>query len=454
VRSRLRTLSGRTVLATTIVAVVAVLVTAAASLPLVSLAVDLQVRRQLTAEATTLAGASPAVRDRAVAASGPGGTRLAVVAPDGTLRGPAAALVSPRLRAKVAAGADVSTTVDVGGRQFVLVSRPLGGGSGSGSGEGAIIAAQRVDDVQRTSQAIVLSVLLALLVGLLIAVGVGVLLARATARPLRATAAVARRIAAGERGVEIPSQPLAEIDDIASALTALDRALAASEQRQREFLLSVSHELRTPLTAVRGYAEALADGMIAPEETAEVGATLVAETSRLDRFVSDLLELARLEADDFTLSFAEVDAAVLVADTARAWSGRARGLAVELVTEPAPPAVLHTDPMRARQLLDGLVENALRAVSSGGRVIVSRPDGRSIEVRDDGPGLSADDLALVFERGVVHERYRDARPVGTGLGLSIAARLAARLGATLAAAPAPEGGASFRVTFPPSGPLA
>jgi two-component system sensor histidine kinase BaeS len=292
-------------------------------------------------------------------------------------------------------------------------------------------------------------VLVALLVGLLIAVGVGALLARATVRPLRATAAVARRIAAGERGVEIPPQPLAEVDDIASALTALDRALAASEQRQREFLLSVSHELRTPLTAVRGYAEALADGMIAPEETADVGATLVAETSRLDRFVSDLLELARLEAEDFTLSFADVDAAALVADTARAWSGRALGLQVELVTEPAPTAVLHTDPMRARQLLDGLVENALRAVPAGGHVIVGRPDARSIEVRDDGPGLSADDLTLVFERGVVHERYRDARPVGTGLGLSIAARLAARLGATLAAAPAPEGGACFRVTFPP-----
>ncbi|GAA4344354.1 HAMP domain-containing sensor histidine kinase [Microbacterium rhizosphaerae] len=431
-------------LATTLVAVVAVLVTAAASLPLVSLAVDLQVRRQLTTQALTLAAATPGVRDRAVAASGHGGARLAVVSADGTARGSAAALVTPRVRTAIDKRSDVSTTVDVGGRTFVLVARTLDGG-------GALIAAQRVDDVQRTSQAIVLSVLAALLIGLVIAIGAGALLARATVRPLKATAALARRIAAGERGLEVPQQSVAEVDDIASALTTLDRALAVSEDRQREFLLSVSHELRTPLTAVRGYAEALADGLISPDEAAEVGTTLVAETVRLDRFVSDLLELARLDADDFTLSFSDVDAGVLVADAARAWSGRARALQVELVTGPVRPEPLRTDPMRARQLLDGLIENALRAVPPGGHVIVAQPDARSIEVRDDGPGLDADDLAHVFDRGVIHGRYRDARPVGTGLGLSIAARLAARLGAALTAGSAPEGGASFRVTFPSSG---
>ncbi|MDL9978565.1 sensor histidine kinase [Microbacterium sp. ASV49] len=435
----MRTLSARTLLATTIVAIVAVVATAAASLPLVSLAVDLQVRRELTTQATTLAAASPAVRDRAVAASGPGGTRLAVVSPDGTLRGPAKALVPPRLQARL--DVPISTTVDAGGKQFVVVSRPIAGG-------GAVVAAQRVDDVQQTSRAIVLSVLGALLIGLLVAIGVGALLARATARPLRATAALARRIAAGERGIDIPPQPITEVDDVASALTTLDRALASSEARQREFLLSVSHELRTPLTAVRGYAEALADGMIEPDEMASVGSTLVAETTRLDSFVSDLLELARLEADDFTVSPTDVDAATLVADAGLAWSGRARGMQVSLVAQPGAPALLHTDPMRARQLLDGLIENALRAVPAGGNVIVARPDARSIEVRDDGPGLTADDLAHVFDRGVLHDRYRATRPVGTGLGLSIAVRLATRLGARLEAGRAPEGGASFRVTFP------
>lgn len=439
----LRTIGGRTVLATTIVAVVAVVATAAASLPLVSFAVDAQVRRQLTAEATTLAAASPAERERAVAASGPGGTRLAVLSPDGMLRGPAAALVPARMRAKL--GRDISTTVDVGGRQFVVVSRPIAGG-------GALVAAQRVDDVQQTSRAIVLAVLAALAIGLIVAIGVGALLARATARPLRATATVARRIAHGERGIDIPPQSVAEVDDVGSALTVLDRALAASELRQREFLLSVSHELRTPLTAVRGYAEALADGMVAADETAAVGATLVAETARLDRFVSDLLELARLEADDFTLSLADVDAADLIADAGRAWAGRARGLQVELVTEPGSPTLLRTDPMRARQLIDGLIENALRAVPPGGHVVVARAGATGIAVRDDGPGLDPDDLESAFDRGVLRDRYRASRPVGTGLGLSIAARLASRLGVVLTAGRAPEGGASFLVVFPSSAP--
>ncbi|WP_435534106.1 histidine kinase dimerization/phospho-acceptor domain-containing protein, partial [Glaesserella parasuis] len=92
----------------------------------------------------------------------------------------------------------------------------------------------------------------------------------------------------------------------------LDHALATSEGRQREFLLSISHELRTPLSAIRGYGEALADGVIDPAATADAGRVLVTETDRLDRFVADLLELARLEADDFSIERVDVAAADLV----------------------------------------------------------------------------------------------------------------------------------------------
>jgi two-component system sensor histidine kinase BaeS len=317
---------------------------------------------------------------------------------------------------------------------------------------GGLIAVQRVDEIVRSGRLVTGQILLALAIGLLAAAIAGVLLARRITRPLLVTAEAARRLAAGERGVGVASQNIPELDDVAHALGTLDEALVTSEERQREFLLSVSHEIRTPLTAIRGYAEALADGVVPSEDAPAVGATLVTEAERLDRFVADLLELARLEADDFVIEARPVDLRELIVQTERAWQGRCLQLGVTLTTElPDAPTVVAVDALRVRQLVDGLVENALRATPAGGRVVIAlrtNARGTAVDVRDSGPGLTGDDAARAFQRGALRAKYRDVRPVGTGLGLSIAARLVARMGGSISAGSAPEGGARFTVELP------
>jgi two-component system sensor histidine kinase BaeS len=226
--------------------------------------------------------------------------------------------------------------------------------------------------------------------------------------------------------------------------------LATSEGRQREFLLSISHEMRTPLAAVRGYAEALSDGMIAEDELPQVGQTLVRETERLDAFVRDLLELARLQADDFTIHPVPVELGTLLDHVRTAWSAKATTLQVALTVGGATPAPVVADPQRLRQVVDGLVENALRATPAGGRVSVTVRRGAGafvVDVSDTGPGLAPEDLDVAFDRGALHAKYRQTRPVGTGLGLSIAARLVARMGGTLTAANG-QSGAVFTVSLP------
>ncbi|MFJ8794114.1 sensor histidine kinase [Streptomyces sp. NPDC102462] len=130
-----------------------------------------------------------------------------------------------------------------------------------------------------------------------------------------------------------------------------------------------------------------------------------AEVVRLDRFLGDLLDLASPEAEGFT------------------------------------------DGFRVRRLTDCLLANALRLTPEGSPVVLAlrAGDGQAeVEVRDGGPGLTKNDVTVAFERGALHERYRDLRPVGTGLGLAIAHRLATRLGGTLTAgARGPENGAVF-----------
>ncbi|MGZ6792996.1 MAG: histidine kinase dimerization/phospho-acceptor domain-containing protein, partial [Mycobacteriales bacterium] len=107
--------------------------------------------------------------------------------------------------------------------------------------------------------------------------------------------------------------------ELSRSLNALAVALATSEAREREFLLSVSHELRTPLTGIRGFAEALDEGVGDPREH---GRVIEAEAGRMQRLVTDLLDLARAGADDFRLDVSEVDLVALVRDAAVVWERR------------------------------------------------------------------------------------------------------------------------------------
>jgi two-component system sensor histidine kinase BaeS len=292
--------------------------------------------------------------------------------------------------------------------------------------------------------------------GLVAGAVAGWLLARRLARPIRRAADAAARLGAGDRSVRVPVESPAEVAELAYALNGLATALATSEGRQREFLLSVSHELRTPLTAISGYAEALADGVVGPEQAAETGRIVLAEARHLDRLVADLLALARLEAVDFPLEPVPVDLVRLATDAARTWADRCARVGVPFRVEmPAGPVPAYTDPGRTRQVIDGLLENALRVVPPGAPVVLAvRPAGPGpaaggvVEVRDGGPGLTDDDLAVAFERGALHQRYRRVRKVGSGLGLALAAALVRRSGGGITAGHAPEGGTAFTVRLP------
>jgi two-component system sensor histidine kinase BaeS len=289
------------------------------------------------------------------------------------------------------------------------------------------------------------------------------LLARWLARPLQHAASAARALAGGRRDVAVKPEGPAEVAAVADALNGLTAALARSEGRQREFLLSVSHELRTPLTAVTGHAEALADGVITGADAQAAGAVMLSEAHRLNRLVSDLLDLARLGAADFRIDPAPTDLRALMLGAEQVWRPRCEAEGIELRLELPPwPLIITTDGGRVRQILDGLAENALRVVPSGAPIVfalspaapASIPGGVTLQVRDGGPGLTDEDFAVAFERSVLYDRYRGIRQVGTGLGLALVAGLAAALGGSAAAGRAPEGGAAFTIHLPqrPSDP--
>ncbi len=437
---------GRSVLVTCAVALIAVVVTAAVAWPLVRLAAAREARQNLAKQSDLVAALMAPRSDRPQTAERLAhrlrtyGIQLALVT-DGQADRP---WVPTAVARAVGDGRSVTTSTRRNGKQLLVSGRPIGAGSG-------VVLAEPVTGTMPVRSALRLG--LALLAGLAAGIIAGVLLARRLSRPIRRAAGAARQLTAGDRTVRLPVGPPAEVAELSLALNGLAGALTESEGRQRDFLLSVSHELRTPLTAIRGYGEALADGVLPGSEATPVrdaGRTILAESGRLDRLVTDLLALARLSAQDFPIELVEVDLVELAGAAIRAWQPRCTEAQVDLRAELIPgPVVVHTDPGRLRQVLDGLLENAFRVVPAGAPLVVAVRTPAVLEVRDAGPGLSDEDLAVAFERGRLNQKYRGVRPVGSGLGLALAARLVDRLGGRIEAGHAAEGGARFTVSLRP-----
>lgn len=335
------------------------------------------------------------------------------------------------------------------GVSLLIEGRPVLGG--------AVLLVQPLAVAGEASTVFLLRIAGALALGLIIAVVTAYFAARRLSRPLRAAQEVAHEMAEGQRDRRLQPQGPAEVAEIAEALNALNTALVASEGRQREFLLSVSHELRTPLTAVKGYGEALADGLLPVEDIPDVGDVVAQEAERLHRLVTDLLDLARLGAVDFQFTLSRVDASEILREAARVWRDRCSREGVDFeATGLDAPVEITADAMRVRQIVDNLAENALRVSPAGSHItfalhedpLVAGPGFAAIEVRDGGPGLDPNDLAVAFEPGALHERYRGVRPVGTGLGLALVARLAAGMSGSATVTSQPGRGSSFWVRLP------
>ena len=224
-----------------------------------------------------------------------------------------------------------------------------------------------------------------------------------------------------------------------------------SLRRQREFAADASHELRTPLAVVRGNLEHLQrhpDQTVATlhESVDDARATV----DHMTDLVESLLLLARADSGVLELEHIPVDLADVAAAALDGLGTLARQREVHLVLDGAP-ATLEGDPVRLRQLVTILTDNAIRHSPPGTAVQVAvAASGRQAEltVDDAGPGVRPEDRAHVFER---FWRAADAPEGGVGLGLAIAAWIVRRHGGTIAVESSPAEGARFHVTLPLGG---
>jgi two-component system sensor histidine kinase CiaH len=230
--------------------------------------------------------------------------------------------------------------------------------------------------------------------------------------------------------------------------------------RQRTFIADASHELKTPLTLIRADAEVLSRGLDDPtnaSDNRELVDDLLGETDRMNAILSDLLLLARLDADRVSVSREPFDLALVLSETSERFAARAEGKNLDVNHSGKLPA--RGDAERTGQILAALLDNALRFTPAGGTVTVEgRATDKRVEasVTDTGPGIPSESLGRVFERfyrADPHSAARSRGPSGggTGLGLAIARDLARAQGGELTAENAEGGGARFTLTLP-SGP--
>jgi signal transduction histidine kinase len=293
------------------------------------------------------------------------------------------------------------------------------------------------------------ALVLGLVAAVTVAVLVSVLLAARISRPVSDLAASSRRLAKGDYTSRVPVTG-GEVGELARSFNEMAADLAATEQRRRDLIGDVAHELRTPIASVRGYVEGLEAGVFQPGPDA--WRVLDEQTARLAHLVDDLSVLWQAESRDLRLQVEALNGPAVLAEARERNRALAGSRSIELRVGSVTATLLRADRSRLAQVIDNLVGNALRYTPSGGHVELGLAvDGpwAVITVRDDGPGLSAEQASRVFDRFYRADPSRSREAGGSGLGLAISRSLIEAMGGVIGVTSAgPGSGATFAVRVP------
>ncbi len=270
---------------------------------------------------------------------------------------------------------------------------------------------------------------------------VTMLLSLSISRPLGRLSRAAKRVAAGEPDVTIPVSGGGEIEELGASFASMKERLDARLRYISEFAADVAHEFKSPLTSIRGAAELLGEGAADdPEARVRFLRNIELDVARLDRLVSRLLELSRIEASSEVMTVIDLEA-VLTRVAAR--SGPAEPAVI--LSYRAPARFLRAREADLETAFRNLVDNAVRFSPAGEGVEIDvSGDAMAlrIAVRDHGPGISPKILPRIFDRFFTTDADRD----GTGLGLSIVKAVVEAHGGAIEVACAE--GTTFTVTLP------
>lgn len=290
-----------------------------------------------------------------------------------------------------------------------------------GGGMSSMMGAPEQNFLDRVNRAVLVAGMVAGVVALIL----GFVVFRGITAPLNRLTRAARAVAAGDLSQRVDIRTGDEMAEMGAAFNTMAFNLERGEQLRKQMTADIAHELRTPLSVIQGNLEAVLDGVYPPD--AEHIQPALDQAQLLARLVEDLRTLALAEAGQLSLNVQPTDVADLVKRVVTSFEPKAAGRRVTLVTDsPQTLPRVRADGQRIAQVLTNLLGNALRYTPEDGRIDVRlRPEGRSIlvAVNDTGPGISAEDLPLIFDRFYRADKSRSRDVQGAGesdLGLAIA----------------------------------
>ncbi len=313
---------------------------------------------------------------------------------------------------------------------------------------GAVRVTQSVSAVSAAVRRVELGLALVGAVVLALGIAAGVVIAGRIARPLGRLERVAGRVAGGDLSARAAIEGSREQRSLGVSFNEMTQRLERLLESQREFVADASHQLRTPLTGLRLRIEEARASGVSPEASVELDAG-TAELDRLAQIVEELLLLSR--AGEREQPGERLDLRASAERAIERWHASAADREIALEPGDLDGGVVWCAAADADRVLDVLIENALRYAPQGSRVVVGGASG-SIEVRDRGPGLSAEDDESIFERFHRGSAARDGSS-GSGLGLAIARELAREWGGEVTLRNRDGGGAVGTFTLPLCHPL-
>jgi two-component system heavy metal sensor histidine kinase CusS len=239
-----------------------------------------------------------------------------------------------------------------------------------------------------------------------------------------------------------------EIHRLATTINELLQRVESSVQREKQFTADASHEIRTPLTAIRGTLEVLLRKKREPAQYEEKINRVIGEVDRLHGMLDQLLQLARLEGGHTPVKRMPVDLNVLLRGLSDKWQPRLLEKNIALRLQIPISTTLNTDAALLSIILDNLLGNAIKYGNAGGQIdCIWHPEDTSLTIRDNGPGISPEQLPYIFNRFFRTDDSRSSTVPGAGLGLSIAKKLADLLGIHLSVSSREGEGTAFVLGF-------
>lgn len=263
------------------------------------------------------------------------------------------------------------------------------------------------------------------LAALIAALVLGYVLIEMVLRPLYRMIALTQKISAGDYTARVQVDSDDEVGQLGKAFNAMTDSLHRVEQLRKRMVVDVAHELRAPLTNIRGYLEALSDGVVAPSR--QIVESLNEETLRLGNLTEDLMRLSVADSARLTMEREKVDLRSLIAHGLNLFDAQFAGKAIKVETKFfTEDLTVIADSEKLSQVMQNILYNAWQYTPDGGRVNISvEREGGFIKAifANTGDEIPQADLALIFERFYRVEKSRSRARGGAGLGLAIVKEL-------------------------------